>query len=76
MISVEIACSWPDRMTTSSGQHGELRLAIPTDDGEGMDGGTVTVVFGNGAEALAMLTSEVGRITELLEQEESSHADR
>lgn len=69
MISVEIACSLIDELTISSGTHGELRLAIPTDNGEGQGGGTVTVLFENGAEALAMLTSELHRIAALLEME-------
>ena len=66
MISVDIACDWPDQITISSGQHGELRLSIPVSDSEGMDGGTVTVIFTPGDVAMRMLTSEIGRISDLL----------
>ena len=69
MINVDIACDWPEQITISSGQHGELRLSIPVPDSEGMDGGTVNVIFTPGDVAMRMLTSEICRISSLLEQE-------
>ena len=68
MINVDILCEWENSITFDSGKHGELRIRIPTDDSEGMDGGTVTIIFERGGEALESLVREVNRIIDLINQ--------